>query len=273
MSPSKKNSLSTGRPRINLDLLVKKRSHPDKGVNECVCITLVEPRTDSHSALVAGLRRILPFLYRSLDDMVELLKKYGVDIGPNLPLPDNFDYQWASTGEFLMCAYFEECENASILSYKWRLNTRRKQHPFGMDLLAFDLTSNPPTIYAVAVKTTSEGGTGKAPTAIYNAVTELSKYFAEEKLDDDLGVIFANLHTDDETRRIFEEWYDPYTQKVPSSKPKLIAVPAIVIDERNWNDRYAMHAMNYDFGVPGAVRVLCIHELESLVNETFIGLV
>lgn len=273
MSTSPNNLLPTGRPKINFELLIKKRTHPDRSVNECICVTLSDPRVESHRALLAGLRKILPFMYRTYDDAVELYKKYGVDVGSSLPLPDKFDHQWAHTGEFLMCAYFEECENTAILSYKWRLNTARKQYPFGMDLLAFDLSANPPTIYAVAVKTSSEGGGGKTPTAIYNAVSELVTYLTEEKLDDDLGVIFANLHTNDDIRRIFEAWYDPYTQGVPGSKPILVAVPAIVIDEGNWRDQYATYAMNYDFGVPGAVKVLCIDGLKELVEQTFRGLV
>lgn len=157
----------------------------------------------------------------------------------------------------------------AVLTYKWRLNTSRNQHQLGMDLLAFNLNSNPPTIYAIAIKTTSQGGDGKAPTVINSAVNELKKYLASEKLDDDLGIIAANLHTDDTYKESFLKWYAPYTQEVPAAKPNLVPVPAIVVDQNNWKDEYASSVISYDFGMPAQVRILCIYELESLVNQVY----
>jgi hypothetical protein len=265
--------LPPGRPRLNLPLLIAKRKHPDISINDCIYINLVDPQADSHAALVKGLRRILPFMYRGREDAIKLYEKYGVDVGFHLPIPNKFDYQWAHTGEFLMCAYFEECENTVILSYKWRLNTTRKQYPFGMDLLAFDLRAIPPVIYLVAVKTSHgpQAG-GKRLGAVSKAVAELNTYLSEARLDDDLAVIDANLHVEDETRKTFERWYDPYSQKISASKPKLVAVPAVVIDEKHWEDKYAAHAINHDFGIEGAVRILCIERLEDLVKETYLNL-
>lgn len=273
MTSSPSDRLPPGRPHINLPLLVAKRKHPDNGVNDCVCISLANPVDDSHASLVAGLRRILPFMYRGYEDAVKLYEKYGVDVGFHLPVPDKFDYQWAHAGEFLMCAYFEECEHTVVLSYKWRLNTTRKQYPYGMDLLAFDLTAVPPVIYLVAVKTSHGAEKGKTPGAIFKAVAELNTYLLEERLDDDLAVIDANLHVDAETRRTFEQWYDPYTQKISASAPKLVAVPAVVIDQKDWEDKYAAHAINHDFGVEGTVRIFCIDRLEELVTQTYHNLV
>lgn len=274
MTSSPSGRLPPGRPPLNLPLLIAKRKHPGTSTNDCIYINLVDPQADSHTALVKGLRRILPFMYRGREEAIKLYEKYGVDVGFHLPVPNKFDYQWAHTGEFLMCAYFEECENTVILSYKWRLNTTRKQYPFGMDLLAFDLNAVPPVIYLVAVKTSHGPPTGGGTlSAVSKAVAELNTYLSEARLDDDLAVIDANLHVDDETRKTFEQWYDPYSQKISSSKPKLVAVPAIVIDEKDWEDRFAAHAINHDFKIDGTVRILCIERLEELVKETYLNLV
>jgi hypothetical protein len=273
MTSSISEGLPAGRPSINLPLLVAKRRHPLNGTNDCICISLVEPRADSHSSLVAGLRRILPFMYRTREEAIKLYEKYGVDVSVHLPVPNKFDYQWAHAGEFLMCAYFEECENSLVLSYKWRLNTTRKQYPFGMDLLAFDLTAVPPIIYLVAVKTSHGTENGKTPSAIFKAVAELNTYLLEARLDDDLAVISANLHVDEETRKTFEQWFDPYTQKIKACVPKLVAVPAIIIDESDWEDKYAAHAINYDFGIDGTVRIFCIDRLQELVEKVYLNLI
>jgi hypothetical protein len=171
-----------------------------------------------------------------------------------------------------MCAYFEECENTVVLSYKWRLNTTRKQYPFGMDLIAFDLTSIPPTIYLVAVKTSHGSQQGKTPGAIFKAISELNTYLFEGRLDDDLAVISTNLHVDDVARQTFEKWYDPYTQKITANTPKLVAVPAVVIDAADWEDKYAAAAISHDFGIEGAVRILCIDRLQELVEGTYFNL-
>lgn len=192
-----------------------------------------------------------------------------MDFPKKVPLPTSPTHQWAHVGEILMCAYFEECENTVILSYKWRLNTAFNQYPFGMDLLAFDLSVSPPKIYAVAVKTSHGSKGGKKLSAINESIIELKKYLQEEKLDDDLEIISANLHTDEKYRDTFKAWYDPYTQGLPEDKPELIPVPGIVIDEDDWIDDYALPAISTDFGTKGIVRVLCIHKFQDLVTETY----
>jgi hypothetical protein len=261
--------LPSGRPEIHLPMLLKKRDHPEKGKNLCVCVSLTPPVDESFKALVNGLRRILPFVYHSAEQVVAILARYGLDFAKAVPLPTAPTFQWAHAGEILMCAYFEECENTVSLTYKWRLNTSKNQHQLGMDLLAFDLSSNPPRLYAIAVKTTSQGGDGRTPSVISNAIKELKTYIGGEKLDDDLAIIAANLHTNAAHRDVFLKWYDPYAQDIPAAKPELIAVPGIVIDEKNWHDGYAKSAIEYDFGIPGAVRVLCVKDLESLVNQVY----
>lgn len=265
------NSLPTGRKRINLHLLLAKRDHPVIGKNPCICVSLATPQAENRAALVKGMHRILPFIYRSVEQLMEILMSYGDELKSMLPYPKSPDHQWAHLGEILTCAYFEECEDTVIFSYKWRLNTARNQHPYGMDLIAFDVTVSPPKIYLVAVKTSHEGTDDKRLAAINNAITELKKYLKgeNEKLDDDLEIIAANLHTDAAHKDLFKAWYDPYTQGVLESKPQLIPVPAIVIDTNHWKDDYALPAIRRDFGKQGMVRVLCIDELEKLVRETY----
>lgn len=269
MNFSLPNLLPPGRKRIHLDKLVSKRDHPESGHNSCVCVSFNGDRDETFEALLAGLRKILPEIYRKLEDAIDLYLSYGMNVGDHIPVPTDWDYQWAHTGEILMCVYFEECENKLVLSYKWRLNTAHNQNALGMDILAFDLNQVPPHIYGVAVKTSSEGADGKIPSAIYNAVRELRDYLRDEKLNNDLGVISANLHTTPEYRQAFLDWYDPYTQGISGSKPIFIAVPAIVIDEDNWDDRFAKYAINNDFGVPGTVRILCVPTLKELVRKTY----
>ena len=139
-----------------------------------------------------------------------------------------------------------------------------------MDLIAFDLRASPPELYAIAVKTTHQGETGKTPSVVYDAITELKDYLTSgNKLDDDLEITAANLHTDQEHRRVFLDWYDPYTQEVPQSRPVLVAVPSIVAEERHWQDKYALPAIQCDFGVPGTVRVICIDRLKDLVRQAY----
>lgn len=265
------NALPIGRKPINLHLLLTKRTHQTAGTNPCVCVSLAAPKAENRAALVRGMHRLLPFIYRSFEQLMEILANYGDELKAVLPYPKSPDHQWAHLGEILTCAYFEECENTVIFSYKWRLNTSKNQHPYGMDLIAFDVTVSPPRIHLIAVKTSHEGTDDKRLAAIGNAITELKKYLdgKNEKLDDDLEIIAANLHTDSTHKDYFKAWYDPYTQKVPASTPQLIPVPAIVIDSNHWNDDYALPAIRKDFGRPGMVRVLCIDELEKLVQETY----
>jgi hypothetical protein len=84
-----------------------------------------------------------------------------------------------------------------------------------------------------------------------------------------LGIIAANLHTSEDLKRVFLDWYDPYSQGVPKYKPVVVPVPAIVIDEKNWKDKYAHPSINYDFGIPGAVRIICIGELSDFVKAVY----
>lgn len=265
------NMLPPGRPAIHLDRILTCREHPETGPNDCICAALCDPRPEHHSALVNGLRRILPFMYRTVEQVVDILSRYGVDFQKGISQPPtSFDFQWAHTGEILLCAYLEEIEGKVVLVYKWRLNTTRNQHQFGMDLIAFDLDSVPPTIYMIAVKTTEQGKDGKTPSVVYGAIAELRDYLANStKLDDDLEIIVANLHTDDKHRTAFLDWYNPYTEGVPDSKPELFAVPAFVAEEQHWRDDYAVPAIKSDFGVAGTVRVICIDGLEELVRRVF----
>jgi hypothetical protein len=213
----------------------------------------------------------LPYIYRSPDEVLAILRRQGMDFASEIPLPRSRKFQWAHTGEILICVYFEECEGADVLTYKWRLNTSRNQHQLGMDILAFDLKLTPPLIYAIAVKTTDQGRTGKTPSVVYDANSELKTYLSSDKLDDDLSIISANFHSDEEHRVMFEAWYDPYSQKLPADQPKLVPVPAFVTDTVNWRDEYAHPAIQKDFGMPGAVRVFCIDGLEKLVQEAYAG--
>jgi hypothetical protein len=266
-----KELLPPGRPKIYLDSLFVRRDHPHEGRNLCVCASLADPQGESLSSLVKGLRKILPFIYHTFEQAVSIFVRYGLDPSKGVPLPPSFEFQWAHTGEILICAYFEEIENAVVLSYKWRLNTTKNQHQYGMDLLAFNLNQNPPVIYAIAVKTTNQGHDGKTPSVVYEAIYELRDYLASEKLDDDLGIIDANLHTSEDLKKTFKDWYDPYSQGSPKHKPIFVPVPAIVIDEKNWNDKYAYPSINYNFGILGAVRIICINGLEDLVKAAYSG--
>ena len=265
------NMLPPGRPRIRLDLLLTHREHSEKGLNDCINALLRDPRKQHHAALVNGLRRILPFMYRTVDEVISILSRYGLDFPRGVSqIPTSFDFQWAHTGEILTCVFFEEIEDAVVLTYKWRLNTTKNQHQFGMDLIAFDLNTTPPTLYVIAVKTTNQGEDGKTPSVVYDAINELKGYLTMgDKLDDDLEIIAANLHTDKDHRIAFLDWYDPYTQEVPQTKPTLVAVPAIVAEEKHWQDKYALPAIRCDFGVPGKVRVICIDRLKELVRLTY----
>ena len=261
--------LPSGRPAISLNLLLVKRDHPVQGKNPCLCVSLVEPRVESHDSLVRGLRKILPFMYRLPDEVVAALFRHGMDFPAMVPLPTSSHYRWAHAGEILVCAYFEECENTSVLAYKWRLNSAKNQNALGMDVLAFDLAAAPPKIYLVAVKTTHQGADGKTPNVLYKAIGELKEYINGSALDDDLEILASNLQVTEDLKQRFLEWYDPYSQHVPGTKPTAIAVPAIVVDGQNWDDRYAKPAIQCDFGIPAAVRVLCIDNLESLVELTY----
>ena len=265
------NLLPPGRPPIHLDLLLESREHPEKGSNDCICAALRDPRADHHSALVRGLRRILPFMYRTVEQVMSILCRYGMDFSDGVAQPPtSFDFQWAHIGEILTCAYLEEIEDVVVLTYKWRLNTTRNQHQFGMDLLAFDLDAAPPKLFMIAVKTTKQGKDGKTPSVVYDAIKELKDYLTSStKLDDDLEIIAANLHTDESHRTAFLDWYDPYTEGVPQAKPDLVAMPAIIAEEGHWQDKYALPAIKHDFGVPGTVRVICIDRLEDLVRLVY----
>lgn len=271
MRPQVDNLLPAGRPRIYLERILLCREHPAAGRNPCVSAALRDPKVEQHSALVKGLRRILPFMYQSVESAVSTLLRYGIDFqeGVSQP-PTSFEFQLAHTGEILSCVYFEEIEAKVVLVYKWRLNTTKNQHQFGMDLIAFDLDASPPTIYLLAVKTTQQGEGGRTPSVVYDAVRELNDYLGNStKLDDDLGIIASNLDVDERHRAAFLDWYDPYIQGLPDAVPRLHAVPAIVSEEQNWQDKYALPAIGADFGVPGMVRVICVDGLDELVRQVF----
>lgn len=269
MKTNENPKLPAGRPRINLNTLLKVRTHAQQGLNPCALASLEEPLDEYRLSLVKGLRKILPFMYRTNEQVIEILQRYGMDFSSNIPVPTSKSFQWAHAGELLMCAYFEECENKVVLTYKWRLSTTKNQHQFGMDLIAFDLNTSPPEIYLIAVKTTKRGETGKAPSVVSDALSELKTYLRDDRIDNDLEIICANLHTTDSYRIAFETWYDPYTQSHPSYKPKLIPVPAFIVEATHWQDKYAASAISSDFGIPGIVRVLCIDDLNSVVENTY----
>lgn len=265
------NLIPTGRPPINLPVMVGTRNHPKNGKNSCICIELLAPEQTNHEALVNGLRRILPFIYRKYEDVVSILLRHGMDFADRIPLPTSFDYQWAHTGEILMCAYFEECEKKVVLTYKWRLNTSNNQNQLGMDLMAFDFAKTPPEIYLIAVKTSGEGADKKTPSVIYSARTELKNYLEVDTLHDDLEIISANLQTNDQCRQTFLSWYDPYSQGVAAATPVLVSTPAIVIEKNVWDDRYAEPLINFDFGTLGTIRIFTVFELEKLVQQVYAG--
>ena len=269
MEKSISNGLPTGRPLIHLKRITQIRNHIVDGPNHYVSVSLTEPRSENREALIRGIRRILPYIYRSPDEVLAIMRRLGLDFAAGIPLPPSSRFQWAHAGEILICVYFEECEESEVLTYKWRLNTSRNQHQLGMDILAFNLKLTPPHIYAIAVKTTSQGENGKTPSVVYDANNELETYLNSDKLDDDLSIISANFHSDEERWRAFEAWYDPYSQKLPADKPKLIPVPAFVTDAVSWRDEYAHPAIQKDFGIPGAVRVFCVDDLEKMVQQVY----
>ncbi|MGE3440566.1 MAG: hypothetical protein AB7O81_33450 [Blastocatellales bacterium] len=130
-----------------------------------------------------GICRILPFMYRSFDEAIAIFWRRGVKFRPaDFPFPTSAEFQWAHAGEILICAYFEECEEAEVFTYKWRLNTSRNQHQLGMDILAFNLKLTPPRIYAIAVKTTDQGRNGHTPSVVSKANSELKAYLSSDKL-------------------------------------------------------------------------------------------
>lgn len=266
------SSIPTARESINLKDLLTSQNHPTSGNNSCVCVSVKTPKDKSHNALLNGIRKILPFMYQFEEDVIKDLKRYGFDFSSRINyFPTSPDFQKAHLGEIFACAYLEECENKSILTYKWRMNTTRNQHQFGMDILAFDFNSSPIKIYAIAVKTTYQGANGKTPGVFGDAVSELEEYVEKGKLDNDLVVTSANLHVDNEVKTAFENWYNPYSQKVPQYTPELILVPIIVVDENNWQDKFAHSTINHDFGMPSFIRILQIQELECFVGKTYSG--
>lgn len=264
--------IPTARESINLKDLLISQNHPTNGTNPCACISVKDPKDESLNSLLNGIRKILPFMYQFEDNVIKDLKRYGLDFSNKINyFPTSPDFQKAHLGEILACAYFEEYEDKTVLTYKWRMNTTRNQHQFGMDILAFDFSSSPIKIYAIAVKTTYQGSNGQTPTVFSNAVNELKEYVEKGKLDNDLVVTSANLHVTNESRIVFENWYDPYSQSVPQSKPELILVPIIVVDENNWQDKFADATINYDFGKPSIIRILQLNNLEDFVSKTYSG--
>lgn len=260
--------LPTGRPSLNLVSLVKTRLLEKQSLHACKIVSICEPLDANFDALVKGMRKILPFMYREANEVVQTLCRYGLDFAKEVPLPPSPEFQFAHCGEFLSCAYFEECENLTVLTYKWRLSTTKNQHQFGMDLLAFDLTTSPPTIHAIPVKTTRQGGS-ETPSVIYKAISELKKYLESEQLDDDLEIIAANLQVAEAHQNLFLQWYDPYTQGIPASKPTIVATATIVIDEGQWNDDFAQPIINADFGVDAEGRIIAVPKLEELVTRAY----
>lgn len=265
-------SIPTTRESINLKDLLDSEDHPTNGNNPCVCVTVKNPKSESQNSLLNGIRKILPFMYQFEVDVIKDLKRYGMDFSKKINyFPTSPDFQKAHLGEIFACAYFEECEHKTVLTYKWRMNTTRNQHQFGMDILAFDLNSSPIKIFAIAVKTTYQGSDGKTPAVFYNAVKELEEYIKYGKLDNDLVVTSANLHVNDESRKAFESWYNPYTQEVPQYVPELVLVPVIVVDENNWKQEYANSTINHNFGNPSVVRILQLQNLKDFVTQTYSG--
>lgn len=265
-------SIPTAREPINLKNLLVSQDHPTIGINPCVCVSVNNPKDDCYASLLNGVRKILPFMYQFEDNVIKDLKRYGLDFSNKINyFPTSQDFQKAHLGEILACVYFEECEDKTVLTYKWRMNTTRNQHQFGMDILAFDFNSSPIKIYAIAVKTTYQGANGKTPGVFSDAINELEEYIKNGKLDNDLVVTSANLHVTDEIRIAFENWFDPYSQKVPQSNPELILVPVIIVDEKNWQDKFANSTINHDFGNPSIVRILQLQDLEVFVSKVYSG--
>jgi hypothetical protein len=140
------NDLPTGRPPIYLNKMTERRNHVVNGPNHYISVSLAEPRDGNREALIKGMRRILPYIYRSPDEVLAILRRQGMDFASGIPLPPSSKFQWAHAGEILICVYFEECEESDVLTYKWRLSTSRNQHQLGMDILAFNLKLTPPMI-------------------------------------------------------------------------------------------------------------------------------
>ena len=269
--------LPTGRPRIHFHRLVNCRNLPLTGPNAGICIELASPEDKNRSILINEMKRILPFMYRPVEDAIRIITRY-IDqpsaIMKQFPLPPSSDYQLAHIGEFLFCVYFEELENKIIPCYKWRLNTTENQHQYGMDILAFNFEREPPEIYLIAVKATEQGENNRTPSQVNKAISELKGYLDSDRLDDDLGVISANLHTNTQQRNLFMNWYEPYTRGYSNTHPTLVAVPAIVAEANVWQDKYARIALRSNFvstdhTCSGAVRVVCIRNLRQLVDAVY----
>ncbi len=260
--------LPTGRPLICLADLLRQIEYPFQEKNPCTQSLLIDPKSDSHMALVKGLRKILPFIYRSLEQNIQILMRYGMNFANAIPIPTSFSFQFAHAGEILACAYYEECEDVLIPIYKWRLNTSNNQNQLGMDLIGFKFSQPSPEVYLIAVKTTVSGEDGKTPSVVYSAINELKTYLSAGKIDDDLEIIAANV--DGEVKKTFLDWYDPYSQGVPIYKPSLIVAPSIVAEEKYWKDEYALPAMRHDFGVKAKVKVITVEEIENLVRQVYV---
>lgn len=262
--------LPSGRPSIHLPELleVRKASFADTR-NPFAVASLRQPVDAHHASLVAGLRRMIPFMYKRHDEVVEILHRHGLDLPKGIPIPSSVRYQAVHLSEFVSCAYAEECEQLTILTYKWRLNTSPNQHQFGMDLLAFDLSSQPPIIHAISVKTTSQAQTGRTPSVVYDAIRELNDYLLGDGLANDLPIIAANLDTSPALRDLFLDWFDPYSQGVPGSQPTMVAVVALVIDHANWQDDFAKPVATAAFPTAGRAFTLAIARLADLVESAF----
>jgi len=269
--------LPTGRPRVHIHRLVSCRDLPSTGSNTGICVELASPEDENRAVLIKEMRRILPVMYRPLEDAFRIIFRYldqPSAITEQFPLPPSPDFQLAHIGEFLFCVYFEELENKIVPCYKWRLNTTDNQHQYGMDILAFNFDQEPPEIWLIAVKATEQGENNKTPSQVYDAVSELNDYLDSDKLDDDLGVISANLHTNVRQRNLFMNWYEPYTRGHSNTRPILVAVPAIVAEANVWQDKYARAALRSNFVsrdhiVSGTVRVVCIRNLRQLVDAVY----
>lgn len=262
--------LPTGRELINLVRILRSLPYSDESLNSGLCLTIEDPIDENRAALYYGLRKILPFMYRLEADVINDLKRYGLDFPEKVRyFPTSPAYQKAHLGEILACTYFEECESSLVLTYKWRLNTAQNQNALGIDVLAFDLNSDPVRIYALGIKTSYGGGNGKAPSGFYSSVNELVEYIKIGKLDNDLVVTAANLQVSDEVKKAFEDWYNPYSQALPSSRPVLVPVAFVVMDANHYKDEFADHPLTVDFGLPGLVRVLLIGDLEEFILSVY----
>ena len=77
--------LPSGRPVINLRLLLTERNHPDKGRNDCTCFSLTDPHEENHAALLKGLQRILPYMYRTREQVINILDRHGMNFAGQIP--------------------------------------------------------------------------------------------------------------------------------------------------------------------------------------------